>query len=198
MPPDQLRINDSTISALAAAFVNGEHGLSVLPGLLKRAIREGAWQERIVHQTKQTVRFNTFAEFVSAYPPDGLHTDIATVKRLCRDDAEAIDLIDEAIGSRQGERTDIVDNIHEVERPTGTSARAAIRRLRTQRPDLHKRVLAGELSPHAAAVEAGFRPRTLSIALDPDRIATALVRHLSPEQLHTLVRLLAERIAVEA
>jgi hypothetical protein len=43
--------------------------------------------------------------------------------------------------------------------PTGTSAAAAHRRLREQRPDLHARVLAGEATAHAAMIEAGFRKK---------------------------------------
>jgi hypothetical protein len=35
----------------------------------------------------------------------------------------------------------------------------ALARLRRDRPDIHARVLAGELSPHAGMVEAGFRRR---------------------------------------
>ena len=44
-------------------------------------------------------------------------------------------------------------------RPTGTSRAAALRRLRKDRPDLHTRVLGGELSAHAAMIEAGFRKK---------------------------------------
>jgi hypothetical protein len=43
------------------------------------------------------------------------------------------------------------------ERPSGTSAAAALRRLEKDRPDIHARVLAGELSANAGMVEAGFR-----------------------------------------
>jgi hypothetical protein len=46
-----------------------------------------------------------------------------------------LDLIDREVKGRQGERTDLVDNIHEVDnvnessRPSGTSSAAALRRL---------------------------------------------------------------------
>jgi hypothetical protein len=43
--------------------------------------------------------------------------------------------------------------------PSGTSAAAAMRRLRKDRPGIHARVLAGEMSAHAGMVEAGFRKR---------------------------------------
>ena len=45
-------------------------------------------------------------------------------------------------------------------RPAGNSAAAALRRLERRRPDLLDRVLAGELSAHAAMIEAGFRKRS--------------------------------------
>jgi hypothetical protein len=52
-------------------------------------------------------------------------------------------------------------DIHTSERPSGTSAAAFIRRLRRDAPAIHARVLAGELTPHAGMVDAGFRkPRT--------------------------------------
>src|SRR5262249_52070707 len=44
-------------------------------------------------------------------------------------------------------------------RPVGNSRAYALRRLRHQRPDIHARVLAGEISPHAGMIEAGFRKR---------------------------------------
>jgi hypothetical protein len=42
-------------------------------------------------------------------------------------------------------------------RPSGNSRAAFLRRLREGRPDIHARVLAGELSPHAGMIGAGFR-----------------------------------------
>jgi hypothetical protein len=50
------------------------------------------------------------------------------------------------------------DDVH-ISRPAGNSAAAAIRRLRKDRSDIHARVLAGELSPHAGMIEAGFRKK---------------------------------------
>jgi hypothetical protein len=47
-------------------------------------------------------------------------------------------------------------------RPDGTSAARALRKLRQDRPDIHARVLSGELSPHAGMVEAGFRKKAKS------------------------------------
>jgi len=51
---------------------------------------------------------------------------------------------------------DAVDNINRTctqERPTGTSADQALRKLRADAPSLHRRVLAGELSPLPEALQ---------------------------------------------
>jgi hypothetical protein len=69
------------------------------------------------------------------------------------------------------------DNINHEPGPDGTSQAQALRRLRHQRPDLHAKVLAGKLSPHAACIKAGFRHRMLSVRTDNVKHAIdALVR----------------------
>ncbi len=72
----------------------------------------------------------------------------------------------------------------------GNNPGYAVARLQRDRPDLHERVLAGELSPHAAAIEAGFRKRTVSIPLEPKAAAAALRRHFTNEELAELIEAL--------
>jgi len=101
------------------------------------------------------------------------------IERMCRGNSEALDALDRAVKGKQGKRTDLVDNVHEVkqpERPAGNTAEAALRRLCDQAPALHSRVLAGELSPHAAMIEAGFRKRTITIKADP--VGHPMKRHI--------------------
>jgi hypothetical protein len=75
----------------------------------------------------------------------------------------------------------------------GTSNRYALRRLREERPDLHQRVVAGEISAHAAAVEAGIRPPRFTITgQDPAAIANTIRHHLPDEVIQDLVQLLTE------
>jgi hypothetical protein len=68
--------------------------------------------------------------------------DLKLIQRLCADDREALDLIDKATKGKQGERTDLFDNIQDVAAPTGTSCASALRRLRKDSPKLHAEVLA--------------------------------------------------------
>lgn len=194
MPVDVLRENGVFVHELQDALIDGDRGLRHVPGLLKRVIQENRWQERTFGTMDRVITFRAFSEFVAERPPEGLGADLALVKRLCGDDPEAINLIDQATRRNAG-RPVTVDNVHgthKEERPAGNTAQAAIRRLRKDRPDLHSRVLRGELSPHAAAVEAGFRPKTITVPLDPQRMAHAIRRRLSHDEIDTLIDALEE------
>ena len=46
-------------------------------------IREDAWQERLVHQTGEVVRFPRFVDFLQSDLREGLNADLRAVKRLC-------------------------------------------------------------------------------------------------------------------
>jgi len=70
---------------------------------------------------------------------------------------------------RPGGRPKTVDNGNgniNSSRPTGGSKAYALRRLRKDRPDIHARVMAGEVSAHAGMIEAGFR-RGRRLGWDP-------------------------------
>lgn len=75
-----------------------------------------------------------------------------------------------------------VDNIHSdyATRPSGTSSQRSSLRLSRQAPELHSRVLSGELSPHAAMIQAGFRKKTMTLPCDVE----SLGKPLQPPQPH--------------
>src|SRR5262245_50647693 len=149
---ERLIENGTVIDCLHESLQGGEWSLQSLPGLVKRCLQEECWRERFVSALKEVVTFKTFEEFVSKGPPEGLGTDLRTLKNLCRDDKQALDAIDEETTGVQGAHN---DNVMKSEQ--GNSEQYALRRLRKNRPDLHAEVIAGEKSAHAAMIEAGFR-----------------------------------------
>jgi hypothetical protein len=48
------------------------------------------------------------------------------------------------------------------------------------------------MSTHAAAIEAGFRKKTVTIPVDVEVIAKKLLRTLNEDQIHHLIQLLQE------
>lgn len=186
-----LRARGGLVDALSSALDSGGHGLSNVPVLLKRLLAEEGWRE-FETVRGEVVRHERFEEFVAAPPLKGLGAEISLIKRIVADDPEAVDLLDQALQGKHGGDRSKLDNIQLASpssAPDGTSQARALRRLRKDAPELHAEVIAGRLSAHAAMVKAGFRTRTISVPVEhPDRVAAALRRHMTQEQLEELVR----------
>jgi hypothetical protein len=182
--------NDTFVTQLSRCLSSGKLGLSEVPLLLKDILVNGRWRHRKLRDGK-IADFDRFEDFITSKPLAGLWTTMDLVRRLIAHDPETVDLLDIALGSHQGERTDIVSNRNDVEsRPVGTTKERSIRHLREKAPEIHARVLAGELSPHAGMIEAGFREKSITIPADPVAAARRLARHFSGDQLRELIRAL--------
>lgn len=186
------KANNVLVESLGSALRDGEHGLSTVPSLLKQVLEEGSWRE-FVTRRGQRVTHDRFVEFVSTPPLSGLGATVELVRRVVADDPDASRMLTNALKGQQGRRTDINNNIIDVPAPQGTSRDRALRKLEACAPELLADVLAGRISPHAAMVQAGFRPKTFTVRADrPDSVARALRKYLTAEQLVELRRLLAE------
>jgi hypothetical protein len=196
MSANQGLVNYRVIASMRLALRDGKTGLEGVPTLIKRVIREDMWREFAVAETGQVVHYDRFADFARTEPLEGLGADVDTLKRLCHEDMEALDLIDQVTVGRQGgdrrseqaiKRSNITLDTTEQR---GTTRQYALRKLRKDAPELHAKVLAGEVSPHQAMIDAGFRRKTASIPLDPDGAARAIIRHFEYDDLLALVDLL--------
>jgi hypothetical protein len=65
--------------------------------------------------------------------------------------------------------------------------------LKRDRPNLASRVEAGDLSANAAAIEAGFRPKTATVPLTVDGVFRAFMKLSDPEHDAVLARFVAAR-----
>ncbi len=194
--------NDAVCQALMRALSQGWEGLRQVPVFIKDVVRNQRWKRRVIEQTGESVKPMPFKEFVEEPMLRGLGSSIEQLEDICQRDPVALGLIEEASqrrpgppkGNKNAAKT-TYDNITHcfpreyVPPSTGTSNTYAFRKLRKDRPDLHKRVLTGELSPHAAMVEAGFRPKTATFyPEDIDRTARALLKHFDPDRLMEAIR----------
>jgi len=187
----QLIRRDHVIAGLMRAVHQGNLLVEQVPATLHLVLSESMWRKRQVDQLGgEVVEFKHFEDFVRAPIPQGLGLEPAALRRLLpADDRELLDMYDQAVGHNQGKRTDLLNNVQEVAAaPAGNSAQRALRRLRTARPDLHARVLARDLSPHAAMVEAGFLRPTFTVPQDVRGAARVLTRRFSAVEVEALIR----------
>lgn len=164
-------------------------------------LRSEGWKEVLVGASERR-SFSSFRQFLEEYikaTPEEVRGLIEMVKDQTKR-MEALDAFDVLVrggdlaghggdrwsgraraGSENESQADIVRLSREG---YGNSAQHALARLRRDRPDLHARVLSGELTPNAAAIEAGWRKRKIQVPDDdPQAIARVLRRRLPPEML---------------
>jgi hypothetical protein len=99
------------------------------------------------------------------------------VEKLISEDAKALALFRKYTTAQHGgDRKSKADNVSLAPK-RGTSRAYTLDRLRDERADLFARVQAGELSAHAAAIEAGWRKRATPL----DQVRT-LWRKLSAHE----------------
>ena len=188
-----LKQNSILLKDLYQEIHYGGGALRDIPMMAKRVVKEKLWKRFLLGI--EIVEFDSFEDFVVTKPPYGLGATIDQLKALCEKDREAIDLIDQEItrkpgnptGSNQYEskesgNTDNISNSSKRNESHGTSIEYTLRRLRKDHPELHEKVLANEMSTHAAAIEAGFRKKTVTVAVDVEAIARKLKRLLTPEE----------------
>jgi hypothetical protein len=160
------------------------------PKLFMRILRDEFWRR----PGKDGKVFTHVEQFIAASMPYGLGSDIEAVKRIIRDDPQALDMLDRALQAteRRGRPEKNVSNRNDLSsRPVGTTRQHALRVLREKRPDLHQDVLAGRKSPHAAMVEAGFRKATMTIPCDPVEAARVLKQKFQREDWMVFIKALS-------
>jgi hypothetical protein len=189
------RLAAAKIDALGSAL---EHGGLVLLGqapVLLREILEGNLWRDFITKANEPVHYaeNQFALFVTTRPLKGLGSNVDFIRDVVHRDTITLDLLDRALQNPAHVHSD-VSNGNVTRRPVGNEERYALRRLRRERPDIHARVLAEELSPHAAMIEAGFRVKTFTVPVQPAHaVAGALTRHLATDVIDEVLILLTER-----
>lgn len=189
-----LKSNATIVDALGSSLRSGGNALGTVPDLLKRVLKEEMWRE-FVTQRGEHVLHERFVDFIVARPLRGIGASVDLVRRIVEDDPEVLDLLDQALRGKHGgdRKTSKKDNItlDRPSSPTGTSREYALRKLRVSAPELHAEVIAGNITAHAAMVEAGFRKRQVTVVVDePSSVAKTLKKSMSPEALAELIDLL--------
>jgi hypothetical protein len=186
---------------------------SALEGLAA-IVEDGTWR-KVPSGPDRPEPFASFRRFVEANPPFGLGYSIKQLRALLqlqhpgegateiRERMEAMRdevarLIVEDVqpslpavhaGPGRGHKTS--SDTTGFESPIGRGVEYVVARLKRDRPDLAERVVSGELTANAAARQAGIRkPRV--VLTSPESIAAALRKHLGPDDIARLIKLLLD------
>lgn len=183
-----LKENYMVVNSTTQTVQHGGGTLEILPGLVKKVIRNKCWRKMLWGD--ELIEYSSFEECVTADMPRGMGTTIQRLRDLCRSDSDAIKAIDGVLQRPAGapvgntnavkDKETNVDNVNDcIERPTGNSREAGLRRLKKDRPDLYDAV-GKSMTVNAAAVKAGFRVNPIQLnPTDPVKAVAQLNKALS-------------------
>jgi hypothetical protein len=204
--PKKTLSSNTEVSHSWKRAVNGCN-LKDVPYTLRRLLATSAWRER--YECSQIWRFDYLYDYITTKSPRGCGWEPEVVEALLEKagDAEALEMFRKEMRGKEGREADAEDRTAKEQQPhggarrkgesklyannsdvqleaapTGNSRDAFLRRLRKDRPDIHARVLAGELSPHAGMVEAGFRKKIERRKTTPLERVLKLLPKLSPAE----------------
>jgi len=142
-------------------FNRGDFCLNEFPVSIIRIIEEKAWKKRF--HRRQNIELPNLKALITERPIKGWGQDPAKIEAVIKDNPEALAMFREAMvekpgGDRQSEDAKSINyNIINASSLQGTSKAYTVSRLKNNRPDLFEKVVSGELSANAAAIQAGFR-----------------------------------------
>lgn len=178
--------DDEKVQHLQQRWAEGALDLQAFERLLVDVIESGAWQS---FRTPNGIPVSpaSFRQFITAKPFQGLGTTPEKIKDHLGDNNAAVVEMRKLLKGNTDPRQDSTNNISRATKH-GTRRDYTLERLQRDHPDLLARVDAKELSANAAAIQAGFRPRTFTVrADDPEKIAATLRRQLPEDVLKRVI-----------
>jgi hypothetical protein len=152
----------------------GGGALQALPSVIRRILEDSVWRQL---PDKHGECFPDFPSFVEYPLWWGLETKYDRLVQFCRDDRECHALLLEQLPEAGPVGRPSTGNLRVTKLKETDTSQTVLQRLRRHRPDLAERVIAGDLSANAAAIEAGFRRPMKSIPIDsPESAVKALLR----------------------
>lgn len=135
-------------------------GLKYFPALMKKIISNKAWEKRV--KQGKVIELSSLRDLITKAPIEGWGEDPAKIEALIRDDVEALAMWREAmLGEEGGDKRSgnriTNNNVIGGLSVQGNSRSYTVARLKQQAPELFEKVVSGELSANAAAIQAGFR-----------------------------------------
>lgn len=138
-------------------LIRGDQSLfGTLPVVIKNMIDDQCW---LTHAKQDGSTFASFRELVEYKLYWGLETPFDDLVYFCRKDKECVRLLEENRGELGPHRRPTNDESNKGCNTTFTKGSSDHWKLRLKRdrPDLYERVINGDMTANAAAIEAGFR-----------------------------------------
>jgi len=170
--------HDTAIQSLQQLIGHGgEQVFDLVPLVLRDVLEHRLWEDR---KDRNGQPFRSFEAFATHILWQGLESSVPELMLYCRKHQDVAELIRREVEGAEyqprGEDGRFLRSNNVTTEDRGNAPTYALRRLKRDHPELAELVVAGKLSAHAAAIEAGFRKPTIAVPADPDAAVAAIVR----------------------
>ncbi len=160
---NELIYYDEITRSLSQAVYHAYANVKNVNGLLKMTIQSGMWRKRMETVTGAIVEFSSFEDYVVGEPPQGLGTDIPTLKLLSFGDEELLSLIENASTVKP---IPPQQRSEKIRKPKRLSREWTVDKLiEAQRLDLLKELTAGKISCNAIHIMMGWRKKSAKVPI---------------------------------
>jgi hypothetical protein len=164
-------------------------GLRQFPGLLKKIIRERAWERRVTRG--KVVELGNLRELITEKPIRGWGEDPAKVEAIIRDDPEALAMYRDAMLGTPGRPKLQEESRNNVTGfTTGNSRAYSVSRVQRECDAATvDAVMKGRMSANAALVSAGLREiRTVYLPRDPAKALDKIRKAMGDEYVRAMIQ----------
>jgi len=175
------------VQALWTSVNNGGAALELVPKIIKTLLETEAWRDREVDG--RPYHNDSFLQFITTKPLQGCGWPVEKIKALLAKDPDVEAMFHRATTGKKGRPPKENGDIVTIKSERGHSRAYVLDRLKRERPDLFDKVVAGELSANAAAIEAGWRRQQTPL----ERICKLLPK-ISDDELEELAAEIAAEI----
>lgn len=174
-------------------FRDVDGSLSSFPGLIKKIIREKAWERR--EHNGRIYELPSLKDLVTRKPLEGWGEDVNAIEALLKSDPEALQMWNNEMkrshgGDRKSEQAKIKPDNISLGQDYGTSKAHSLDVLKRKAPEKFQAVCNGELSANAAMIAAGLRKPTVTVTSDPAAAVKTLRKKFGDDYIKEMIKII--------
>jgi len=201
-----LQENGERVKRLYSRLREHRYDLVSVPSLIRQIVQNNRWQKFTVEKTGQVVEHESFLDFVTQQPPEGLGATYKNIWILCQDDLEVQEMLSSLVPNESvqlliekvndvkpsldkfSKNQDFLRLKREAEKKGNQKAAVFLKQIQEGIKDEKGK----PITPYRALIELGIRKRPVSIPKSVSGTAAKLQMMFNQKQITELVSILSK------
>ncbi len=204
---NDLQDNGERVKQLYSRLREDSDDIVSVPSLIRQIVQNNRWQKFTVEKTGQVAEHESFLDFVTQQPPEGLGTTFKNIWILCQGDIEVQEMLSSLVPNESvplliekvndvkpslekfSKNQDFLRLKREAEKKGNKKAAEFLQQIEKGIKDEN----GNPITPYRALIELGIRKRPVSIPKSVSDAAAKLQMMFNQKQITELVSILSNR-----